>query len=165
MAWGQQGEGGVWGLHTPWLSGALPAHFPLPLYSPPQVLRSRSRAGTGRMSATSDTLLGFLESFTALLMRVQPDKWSKFVGSEEAMAVLDEFFKQRDVMQLVLGLNPAGQLLPATGFPPTLRGKGIYFVKQRQENITRENCQSGLLVGDISPSPVQHLITVVQEVS
>ncbi|XP_064006872.1 dynein axonemal heavy chain 17 [Pogoniulus pusillus] len=116
------------------------------------------------MSATSDELLGFLESFTALLMRVQPDKWSKLVGSEEAMAVLDEFFRQRDVMQLVLGLNPAGQLLPATGFPPTLRGKGIYFVKQRQENITRENCQSGLLVGDISPSPVQQLITVVQEV-
>ncbi|NXX48555.1 DYH17 protein, partial [Tricholaema leucomelas] len=119
---------------------------------------------TGRMSATSDELLGFLESFTALLLRVQPDKWSKFVGSEEAMAVLDGFFKQRDVLQLVLGMNPAGQLLPATGFPPTLRGKGIYFVKEKQESITRENCQSALLVGDISPSPVQQLITVVQEV-
>ncbi|XP_054249766.1 dynein axonemal heavy chain 17 [Indicator indicator] len=116
------------------------------------------------MSAVPEELLGFLESFTTLLMRVQPDKWSKFVGSDEAMAALDEFFKQRDVLELVLALSPSGQLLPATGFPPTLKGKGIYFVKQKEETITQENYQSGLLVGDIGPSPVQHLSTVVQEV-
>ncbi|KAM6377249.1 dynein axonemal heavy chain 17-like [Pluvialis apricaria] len=116
------------------------------------------------MSATSDERHGFLESFATLLLRVRPDKWSKFLGSEEAAAVLDEFFRQQDVLELVLGLNPAGQLLPTTCFPPTLKGKGVYFVKKKRENITQENCRSGLLVGDVGPSPVEQLITVVEEV-
>ncbi|NXD84162.1 DYH17 protein, partial [Halcyon senegalensis] len=116
------------------------------------------------MSTAPDERHGFLESFATLLLRVQPDKWSKFMGSEEATATLDEFFRQQDVLELVLGLNPAGQLLPGACFPPTLRGKGVYFVKKKSENITQENCQSGILVGDISPSPVEQLITVVQEV-
>ncbi|NXC68138.1 DYH17 protein, partial [Anhinga anhinga] len=120
--------------------------------------------GAGRMSAALDERHGFLESFITLLLRVRLDKWSKFVGSEEAAAVLDEFFKQQDVLELVLGLNPAGHLLATTGFPPTLRGKGVYFVKKKRENITRENCQSRLLVGDISSSPVEQFITVVEEV-
>ncbi|NXL49102.1 DYH17 protein, partial [Podilymbus podiceps] len=118
----------------------------------------------GRMSAAPDERHAFLESFTTLLLRVRPDKWSKFVGSEETAATLDEFFKQRDVLELVLGLNPAGQLLLTGCFPPTLRGKGVYFVKKKRENITWENCRSGLLVGDIGPSPVEHLIAVVEEV-
>ncbi|NXL59531.1 DYH17 protein, partial [Chordeiles acutipennis] len=122
------------------------------------------RLNPGGMSAAPDKLHGFLESFATLLLRVRPDKWSKFVGSEETAAVLDEFFKQQDVLELVLGLNPSGQLQPTACFPPALRGKGIYFVKKKRENITQENCQSGLLVGDISPSPVEHLITLVEEV-
>ncbi|GAB0197572.1 dynein axonemal heavy chain 17 [Grus japonensis] len=116
------------------------------------------------MSAVPDERHGFLESFATLLLRVRPDKWSKFVGSEEAAAVLDEFFKQQDVLELVLALNPAGQLLLTAGFPPALRGKGVYFVKKKRENITQENCRSGLLVGDIGPSPVEQLIAVMEEV-
>ncbi|NXE83161.1 DYH17 protein, partial [Cochlearius cochlearius] len=123
-----------------------------------------AKPGAGGMSAALDERHGFLESFATLLLRVRPDKWNKFVGSEEAAAVLDEFFKQQDVVELVLGLNPAGQLLPTACFPPALRGKAVYFVKRKRENITRENCQSGLLVGDIGPSPVEQLITVVEEV-
>lgn len=123
-----------------------------------------AQPSAGRMSAALDERHGFLESVATLLLRVRPDKWNKFVGSEEAVAVLDEFFKQQDVLELVLGLSPAGQLLPAAGFPPALRGKAVYFVKRKRENITRENCQSGLLVGDISPSPVEQLIAVVEEV-
>uniref|UniRef100_A0A8C3J4X5 Dynein axonemal heavy chain 17 n=1 Tax=Calidris pygmaea TaxID=425635 RepID=A0A8C3J4X5_9CHAR len=112
----------------------------------------------------SDERHGFLESFATLLLRVRPDKWNKFLGSEEAMAVLDEFFRQQDVQELVLGLNPAGLLQPTACFPPALKAKAIYFVKKKKENITRENCQSALLVGDIGPSPVEQLITVVEEV-
>ncbi|NWU53608.1 DYH17 protein, partial [Dromas ardeola] len=123
-----------------------------------------AKPGARRMSAASDERHGLLESFAKLLLRVQPDKWNKFLGSEEAAAVLDEFFRQQDVLELVLGLNPAGQLLPNACFPPALKGKGIYFVKKKKENITRENCRSALLVGDIGPSPVAQIITVVEEV-
>ncbi|XP_074778161.1 dynein axonemal heavy chain 17 [Athene noctua] len=115
------------------------------------------------MAAAPDERFGFLETFAAGLLRVQPDQWSRFVGSEEAAAALDKFFKQREVLELVLGLNSAGQLLPTAGFPPALEGKGLYFVKKKRQNVTRENC-SGLLVGDISPSPVEQLVTVVEEV-
>ncbi|KAM6297472.1 dynein axonemal heavy chain 17 [Aegotheles albertisi] len=114
------------------------------------------------MAAATDERLQFLERFAALLLRVRPDKWGKFVGSEEAVAELDEFFRQQDV--LVLGLSPAGQLQAAASFPPALRGKGVYFVKKKGENITPENCQSGLLVGDIGPCPVEQLAAVVEEV-
>jgi len=116
------------------------------------------------MSAAPDERHGFLESFATLLLRVWPDEWSKFVGSEEAAAVLDEFFKQQDVLELGLGLSPAGQLLPTAGFPPALRGKDVYFVRKKRENITQENCRSGLLVGDVGPSPVEQLGTVMEEV-
>ncbi|NXP09467.1 DYH17 protein, partial [Thinocorus orbignyianus] len=115
-------------------------------------------------SGMSDERHDFLERFATLLLRVQPDKWNKFLGSEETMAVLDEFFRQQDVQELVLGLNPAGLLQPTASFPAVLKAKGIYFVKKKEENITRENCQSALLVGDIGPSPVEQLITVVEEV-
>ncbi|NXJ83957.1 DYH17 protein, partial [Trogon melanurus] len=123
-----------------------------------------AQPGAGGMSDVSDPRHGFLGSFATLLLRVSPDKWNKFVGSEEAVAVLDEFFRQQDVLELVLGLNPAGQLLPTACFPPALKGKGIYFVKKEGESIPQQNFQSKLLVGDIGPSPVEQLITVVEEV-
>ncbi|NXG18699.1 DYH17 protein, partial [Grallaria varia] len=120
--------------------------------------------GAGAMAAGRDPQLAFLESCATALLRVSPDKWSKFLGSEEVTVMLDKFFKQQDMLELVLGLNPAGQLLPTACFPPTLKGRGIYFVKKKKENITQENYRSGLLVGDVGPSPMKRLITVLQEV-
>ncbi|XP_014805269.1 PREDICTED: dynein heavy chain 17, axonemal [Calidris pugnax] len=122
---------------------------------------ARVEPSAGRMS---DERHRFLESFATLLLRVQPDEWNKFLGSEEAMAEVDEFFRQQDVQELVLGLNPAGLLQPTTCFSPALKAKAIYFVKKKEENITQENCQSALLVGDIAPSPVEQFITVMEEV-
>lgn len=116
------------------------------------------------MSAPQDERLDLLESLATVLLRVRPDKWDKFMGSEETSVMLDKFFKQPEMLELVLGLSPAGQPLPTTCFPPTLKGKGIYFVKKKGENITGENCRSSLLVGDIGPSPVEQLITVLLEV-
>ncbi|NWU29126.1 DYH17 protein, partial [Dyaphorophyia castanea] len=120
--------------------------------------------GAGTMSATEDERLGLLESLATALLRVRPDKWDKFIVSEETSVMLDKFFKQPEMLELVLGLSPAGQPLPTTCFPPVLKGKGIYFVKKKGESITGENCRSGLLVGDIGPSPVEQLITVLLEV-
>ncbi|XP_065549706.1 dynein axonemal heavy chain 17 [Lathamus discolor] len=112
----------------------------------------------------ADARHDFLESFAVQLLSIRPDKWNKFMGSDETVAVLNEFFRQQDVLELVLGLYPAGQLQATPCFPPALRGKGVYFVKEKKETITQENCRSGLLVGDIGPSPVEHFITVVEEI-
>ncbi|NWI40584.1 DYH17 protein, partial [Picathartes gymnocephalus] len=123
-----------------------------------------AEASAGTMSAAQDERLGLLESLAMALLRMRPDKWDKSVGSEETSVMLDKFFKQPEMLELVLGLNPAGQLLPTTCFPPTLKGKAIYVVKKKGENITGENCRSSLLVGDMGPSPVEQLITVLLEV-
>ncbi|NXK40473.1 DYH17 protein, partial [Piprites chloris] len=123
-----------------------------------------AKPSAGAMSAGQDPRLGFMESLVTVLLRISTDKWSKFVSSEEVTTMLDKFFKQQDALELVLGLNPSGQLLPTTDFPSALKGKGIYFVKKKGESITQENCQSSLLVGDIVPSSVEQLITVLLEV-
>ncbi|XP_038013513.1 dynein heavy chain 17, axonemal-like [Motacilla alba alba] len=90
-----------------------------------------------------DERLVLLESLATALLRVRPDKWAKFAASEETSVMLDKFFKQPEMLEL---------------------GKGIYCVKRKGENITGENCRSALLVGDIGPSPVEQLITVLLEV-
>ncbi|NWR24818.1 DYH17 protein, partial [Emberiza fucata] len=122
-------------------------------------------AGAGRMSAPQeDERLVLLESLATALLRVRPDKWAKFAASEETLVLLDKFFKQPELLELVLALTPAGQLQPTTSFPPALKGKGFYCVKKKGENITGENCRSALLVGDVGASPVEQLITVLLEV-
>lgn len=144
----------MWGLHSPWLSPL--AH--------PRCWGAAAKPGAGRMAAPQDERLELLESLATALLRVRPDRWAKFAASEETSVLLDKFFKQPELLELVLGMNPAGQILPTTCFPPALKGKGIYCVKKKGESITRENCRAGLLVGDIGPSPVEQLITVLQEV-
>ncbi|XP_039357479.1 dynein heavy chain 17, axonemal isoform X9 [Mauremys reevesii] len=116
------------------------------------------------MATVSDKRVEFLENYSTLALRFKPDKWAKFLGSEEISALLMEFFEKQDVLALVLTLNPAGQLVPCLEFPPVLKSKAVYFVKRKRENITKENFQTGLLVGDISPSPVDQLMAVVEEV-
>ncbi|NXH15458.1 DYH17 protein, partial [Bucco capensis] len=115
----------------------------------------------GRL-AKSDKRLGFLNAYAKLVLRVQPYKWDEFVGNEEAMALLDKFFNQVDVMELVLLLNPAGQLQATTGFPANLMGEGIYFVKKKKVNITWENFRRELLVG--STYCMEMFINMLQEV-
>ncbi|XP_025892623.1 dynein heavy chain 17, axonemal [Nothoprocta perdicaria] len=114
--------------------------------------------------AAPDKRHDFMESFATPLLRLKPDKWPKFVGSEEAAAALTEFFEKAEAAELVLALGPTGQLQPCVCFPAALKGKGVYFVKRKRENITRDNYEAGLLVGDISPAPVEQLIAVVEEV-
>ncbi|XP_015735401.1 dynein heavy chain 17, axonemal [Coturnix japonica] len=114
--------------------------------------------------AAPDERFKFLESFAMHLLQLRPDKWNKFESNDEAMAALDEFFKQPDMLQLVLTLNPAGQLQASNCFPSAIKAKGSYLVRGKQEGITQENLRAALLVGDISPSPVEQLITVVEEI-
>uniref|UniRef100_A0A8C0VGP0 Dynein axonemal heavy chain 17 n=1 Tax=Cyanistes caeruleus TaxID=156563 RepID=A0A8C0VGP0_CYACU len=121
--------------------------------------------GAGTMAGAEDERMDLLESLATALLRVRPDKWGKFVASEETSVMLDKFFKQPEMLELVLGLNPAGQPMPTTCFPPAQKGKALYCVKKTGQNITGENCRSALLVGDIGPSPVEQLITVLLEVS
>nr|XP_003217173.1 PREDICTED: LOW QUALITY PROTEIN: dynein heavy chain 17, axonemal [Anolis carolinensis] len=113
---------------------------------------------------TTDKRLDFIEIYCTLYLHVKPDKWAKFSTSEDVLAMLNEFYEKPDLLALVITLNPTGQLVPCIGFPATLKNKGIYFVKKKPENITKDNFKDVVLIGDISPSPVEQMMAVIEEV-
>ena len=116
------------------------------------------------MTIPTDVRLEYLESVSSLVLKFKPDKWSKMIGTEENMALFTEFFEKPDVLVLVLTLNSAGMIIPCLGFPASLKSKGMYFIKKRPESIGKDNYKERLVYGDISPTPVDQLIAIVEEV-
>ncbi|XP_039332256.2 dynein axonemal heavy chain 17 [Saimiri boliviensis] len=116
------------------------------------------------MTMAPDVRLEYLEEVASIILKFKPDKWSKLIGAEENMALFTEFFEKPDVLVLVLTLNVAGMVIPCLGFPESLKSKGVYFIKRKPENITKDKYKAQLLYGDISPTPVDQLIAVVEEV-
>uniref|UniRef100_A0A667HHJ3 Dynein axonemal heavy chain 17 n=1 Tax=Lynx canadensis TaxID=61383 RepID=A0A667HHJ3_LYNCA len=116
------------------------------------------------MTITPDVRLEYLEGVAALILKFKPDKWSKMVGAEENLALFTEFFEKPDVLVLVLTLSPAGVIIPCLGFPASLKSKGVYFIKKKPGNVKKDTYKDQLIYGDISPTPVEHLIAVVEEV-
>ncbi|XP_007535628.1 dynein axonemal heavy chain 17 [Erinaceus europaeus] len=113
---------------------------------------------------SQDVRLEYLEEVSSIILRFKPDKWSKMLAAEENMALFTEFFEKPDVFVLVMTLNPAGMIVPCLGFPASLKSKGIYFIKKAPENIRKDNYKERLAYGDLSPTPVDQLIAVVEEV-
>lgn len=116
------------------------------------------------MTIASDARVEYLEEISSIILKFKPDKWSKLIGAEENLALFTEFFDKADITVLVLTLNPAGMIVPCLGFPESLKSKGVYFIKTKPESINKLNYKSALLYGDISPTPVDQLIAVVEEV-
>nr|XP_031541762.1 dynein heavy chain 17, axonemal [Vicugna pacos] len=116
------------------------------------------------MTVTPDVRLEYLEGVASTILKFKPDKWNKMVGVEENMALFTEFFEKPDVSVLVLTLSPAGMVVPCLGFPASLKSKGLYFIKQKPEQVSKDNYRDCLVYGDISPAPVDQLIAVVEEV-
>lgn len=117
-----------------------------------------------RMTVAPDVRMEYLEEVASMVLRFKPDKWSKLVGAEENMALFTEFLEKADVRVLVLTLNPAGFIVPCLGFPESLKSKGVYFIKTEPESVTKTNYKTHLLYGDLSPTPVEQLMAIVEEV-
>lgn len=111
-----------------------------------------------------DPRIDYLETVSSVLLKFKADKWGKLIGAEETMALLTEFLDKADNPVLVLTLNAAGMIIPCLGFPESLKTKGVYFIKTKPENITKDNYKTRIIYGDISPTPVDQLIAVVEEV-
>ncbi|XP_004592923.2 dynein axonemal heavy chain 17 [Ochotona princeps] len=116
------------------------------------------------MTVAPDVRMEYLEEVASMVLRFKPDKWSKLVGAEEHMALFTEFLEKADALVLVLTLNPAGFIVPCLGFPESLKSKGVYFIKTEPESITKTNYKTRLLYGDLSPTPVEQLMAIVEEV-
>ncbi|GAB1297122.1 Dynein axonemal heavy chain 17 [Apodemus speciosus] len=111
-----------------------------------------------------DPRIDYLETVSSVLLKFKADKWGKLIGAEETMALLTEFLDKADNPVLVLTLNAAGVIVPCLGFPESLKTKGVYFIKTKPENITKDNYKTRIIYGDISPTPVDQLIAIVEEV-
>lgn len=116
------------------------------------------------MTITPDVRLEYLEGVALILLKFKPDRWDKMLGAEENLALFTEFFEKPDVSVLVLTLSPAGAVVPCLGFPASLKSKGVYFIKKLPESIRKDNYKDSLVYGDISPAPVDQLISIVEEV-
>lgn len=116
------------------------------------------------MTSMPDPRIDYLETVSSALLKFKADKWGKLIGAEENMALFTEFFDKIDYPVLVLTLNAAGMIIPCLGFPESLKSKGVYFIKMKPENITKDNYKTRLIYGDISSTPVDQLIAVVEEV-
>ncbi|XP_069511343.1 dynein axonemal heavy chain 17 [Ambystoma mexicanum] len=112
----------------------------------------------------TDKRLEFLQNYTMMSLRLKIEKWSKFLSSDENKQQLVDFLTLADLMVLVISTNPAGQLYASSGFPTSLKSKGVYFVKKSKDPITKDNIKTILTVGDTSTTPVEQLMSVVEEV-
>ncbi|KAK2490477.1 LOW QUALITY PROTEIN: hypothetical protein MC885_016050 [Smutsia gigantea] len=116
------------------------------------------------MPITPDVRLEYLEGVTSTILKFKPDRWGEMVAVEENKALFTEFFEKPDILVLVVTCSPAGGVTPCLGFPGSLKSKGVYFIKKRPENIGRDNYRDSLIYGDISPTPVDQLIVITEEV-
>ncbi|KAM9208504.1 dynein axonemal heavy chain 17 [Dugong dugon] len=116
------------------------------------------------MTIVSDARTEYLEQVASVILKFKPDRWNKMLAAEENAALLTEFLEKSDVLVLVMTLNSAGMIIPCLGFPASLKSKGVYFIKKKPGNITKDSYRSHLLYGDISPMPVDQLIATVEEV-
>lgn len=112
----------------------------------------------------TDKRLEFLQNYTLMSLRLKLEKWTKFLSVDEYKQQVVDFLSLADSMVLVISTNPAGQLYATSGFPAILKNKGVYFVKKNKETITKDNIKTSLIVGDTSSTPVEQLMSVVEEV-
>ncbi|XP_039715551.1 dynein axonemal heavy chain 17 isoform X2 [Pteropus medius] len=115
------------------------------------------------MTVTPDVRLEYLEGVAFTMLKFKPDKWGKMMSVEENLALFTDFLEKPDTLVLVLTLTPAGMIVPCLGFPASLKSKGVYFVKKKPRSISKDSYKDHLLYGDLSPTPVDQLIAVVEE--
>lgn len=72
------------------------------------------------------------------------------------------------LFQLVIGQNPSNQLVASQEVSAGLRTKAVFFLKNTDEHLVREednsNVRENIIFGDISPQPLDHLSTLIEEV-
>lgn len=60
--------------------------------------------------------------------------------------------------------NTAAQLIPTNSYPANLKTKAVYFVKKAKLIVPKENISKCIILGDLSPKPVEQLAALVDEV-
>lgn len=112
-----------------------------------------------------DGRLEFFHDYLTKTLKIKGDKWSKFLGNEEARQTLMDFFEKPENRYLVVYLSSSGQLAASECFPGSNKQKAVYFIKNSKLAISSDNIRSAVAYGDLSYAPLDHLSAVVEDVS
>uniref|UniRef100_T1IU37 Dynein beta chain, ciliary n=1 Tax=Strigamia maritima TaxID=126957 RepID=T1IU37_STRMM len=116
------------------------------------------------MSEGPDPRIAFIADWVFKVLKVKADKWNKAIATEEVKTLINDFLDQKETTRLIVVLTGPGNLAVQQNFPTTMKGRAMYFMKREQKRVPKENFRTCLLVGDIAPSPLDHLTKVIEQV-
>jgi dynein heavy chain len=103
----------------------------------------------------------WMEEYVLKTTKSKPDKWKKLASDEERRTQVIEFWEKKEIKQLVFVWDVKSQLEPLYEFPTSLKVKGVYFIKPKEDMvITKENIKT-LIKGDVAPSRVDALANLM----
>lgn len=78
--------------------------------------------------------------------------------------LVTKFFNNETEKILVMQVLPSGVLIPYLGIQPGSKVKSSYFIRRSPVKITVTNYRDQLIIGDMSPKPIEELAILVEEV-
>ncbi|KAL7641742.1 UNVERIFIED_CONTAM: hypothetical protein RMT77_007616 [Armadillidium vulgare] len=101
-------------------------------------------------------------------LRLKADRWQKAVQHGDTRDNILKFF-DGETEQLIIGQNPANQLVASREVSAGLRTKAVFFLKTTDEQLVRDdensNVRENVIFGDLSPQPLDHLSNLIEEVN
>ncbi|TPX33478.1 hypothetical protein SmJEL517_g03633 [Synchytrium microbalum] len=97
-------------------------------------------------------------------LRLKNDKFKKMVSTQENWEAIVKFLDSSDVNTILFYLNARDELLPAINFPPQLKRKSVYFLKNTLGSQVTTSLEKELTMGDLAADPLTFLSTLLEEV-
>ncbi|XP_037911922.1 dynein beta chain, ciliary-like [Hermetia illucens] len=124
----------------------------------------KSEGGTVK-SLKVDTRLDFIMNYIMKTMRLKQEKWNKMMATEEMRELVMTFLDDPNQERLIFTVTAAGLLTPYFNFPEKPKSKVSYFIRREVPmEITNDNIRMDLLIGDVSPKPLEDLSVLVDNV-
>ena len=131
---------------------------------------------------STDARFEFLAAVVHRSLRLKPDRWAKLLSVDDARKIISEFLDQPEPPYIfftqsgpgILGVSTAP--LNSSGHPAissmsgnsnggsSSRMKSLYFLKKKLEPVSSVDPRSSLLYGDLSPNPLDQVLTFLDEV-
>ncbi|KAJ1566553.1 hypothetical protein HK405_009349, partial [Cladochytrium tenue] len=111
-----------------------------------------------------DTRLTWFEERVLNALKLKNDKWKKMVTIQENLEIMSSFL-DKEFGALLFYLSPKDELLPAVVFPPFLKKKSVYFLKNTPgQPVQSPELDRELTIGDLTANPLEFLSTLLEEV-
>lgn len=115
-----------------------------------------------------DVRLRFVFEYLQVMTDVRPEKFLKMKEDTTIIGKIMEFFENQDEHLMLIVYPPGGTMEVYNQFPPAMKSKGYYFVKNRPASYERHvdlmQLKSGITYGDLHKSPIHHFIAFVNSV-